>query len=109
MAFQRIVLTIAIVCLIFWLTIIGILLYYQQAQAEWPPEISQCPDYWDVAPDGSCKVNAALGNAGNGSCVSYTPPASNSQSARCTRQKWARGCGIYWDGITDLTADVCKD
>ena len=108
MAFQQIVLTIALISLILWLVIIGVLLYYNRLDAQWPPEISECPDYWDVGPDGACKVNAALGNAGNGSCTSYKPPQSQTNDSRCTRQQWAKSCGIYWDGITDLGQDWCS-
>ena len=46
--FQKVVLTIAAVILILTLVIIGILLFNQSSSAQWPPEVSSCPDYYTL-------------------------------------------------------------
>ena len=111
-SFAKICITVAVVILIICLTFMGILLWYSKEATLWPPEISECPDYWDVVGKNVCKANKGLGNTGNGSNKACSYMDFNSgqfkgKSGRRERCRWARDCGVYWDGISDAKPSVC--
>jgi len=55
--FYIIVTVIAIVFLILILTVIGILMRYQNKSTVFPPVANDCPDFWTIAEDGTkCKI-----------------------------------------------------
>ena len=47
-SFNSLVLMIASIILIILLIVIGITMYYSAKNAEFPPVIAECPDYWNV-------------------------------------------------------------
>ena len=51
--FHIIVLSIAVIVLIILLTFIGIIMGRQNSTAPFPPNISTCPDFWQVSTDGN--------------------------------------------------------
>ena len=106
--FNRTVLTIAIILLVISLIFIGVSLYATQSDALWPPDPSECPDYWNVTENG-CEPNSSLGkhnNSGTGACPSRKPLTRNVQmggeAARTKACIWAKSCGVHWDGISKL-------
>mgnify|MGYP001164090654 CR=1 FL=1 len=116
--FQRVVIIVALVTLIICLTIIGLLLYYRRFDDKFPPVIAKCPDYWadestSVEKGTICKNVQGLGNSGGTSCPGKggTITFSNithwhGKDGKCNKKKWATGCDVSWDGITN--ADACK-
>ncbi len=104
MAFQKIVLIIALVLLILALVVIGVLIKSAQTTAKFPPETSKCPDFFKVdLQNGKIHCNNPLGL---GSCASgLTPVVGDTLDSRVQNCKLARGCGITWDGITSATAN----
>ncbi len=113
--FQKIVLTIAIVLLIFLLITINLSLTAAASSRPWPPITTNCPDYWeDYSGNGSQCVNVknigtcsneeskfyANGNLRAGKSVDFTVPKYIGQKGPCERKKWANTCGVAWDGIT---------
>jgi hypothetical protein len=55
--FHILVISFAIIFLIIILTIIGILMKYQDKSTVFPPVANKCPDYWTLASDGkSCNL-----------------------------------------------------
>ena len=105
-AFQKIVLTIFLVILVIALIVIGVMLYYNRENTLWPPETSECPDYWDVTGPGLCKANPNLGNIGNGcDTANFRNVMATGEKARKSKCTWAKKCGVYWDGITN--ANLC--
>ena len=129
--FYNLVFTITVVISILVLAVMGIMLLVGKKEDTWPPDVSECPDYWTVNQDGSCKSQPSVGNTGTGtaSCSTFDPTtcggqggaclysdleASNNTSGalapggpRCRRQAWAKACGVYWDGISDISAMYC--
>ena len=101
--FNRTVITIALIILIITLIAFGITIYHSKQKTLWPPETSECPDYWDVVGKNSCKVNQTLGNTGNGSCQfqSFEDSKYKGNGGRREKCEWAKQCGIYWDGISN--------
>ena len=107
MTFQTIVMTTAISALIISLCFIGMQFYRQKYTADYPPVIPNCPDYWTM--DGSmCNPHPTLGNraAGCSSPTDFTAPAYAGQFGKCAKYKWAKGCNLTWDGITN-NPDTC--
>lgn len=98
MSFQRIVINVAIVILIIMLLFIGYAMYKAKTNATYPPEISQCPDYWKVVGENSCKNVMNLGNCDG--IMDFSGKEWQGQSGMQKKAQWAKDCGIVWDGIT---------
>lgn len=102
MNFQGIVLIIATVILIICLIMIGIALRKNKEEVDYPPVMSDCPDYWDVQVDDDgiitgCKNVRELGlcnrsREGRGDLIKMSP---------CAKKSWAERCNVTWDGITN--------
>jgi hypothetical protein len=111
-AFQRIVLIIAIVILIFTLLFIGVKLN-QQKMGNWPPIIGDCPDYWvDVSGNGARCVNTKdLGtcksSSGKHLNMDFTTSQFTGSNGLCAKYTWANNCGVSWDGITYGVNNPC--
>jgi hypothetical protein len=103
--FQKSVATVAIVILIITLCFIGIALYNQAKNANYPPAIANCPDYWDVSGN-MCVNSMALGNDTCHRPMNFTTPQWNNSSAMCRKYTWAQSCNLTWDGISD-NASLC--
>ena len=107
--FNKIILFSAIVILIIALIVIGVMLNYALFNDNYPPVISDCPDYWDVSLNSDDQVSCLNKVRQNtGTCNNNTYPveqfyahASNSKDVICAKYKWAKGCNISWDGITN--------
>jgi hypothetical protein len=105
MNFQRIVLTIALILLIISLVAIGLLIKSAMKNTKFPPEVSQCPDYFKTS-----MINGKLSCANPmnlGKCSSIDLGNSklqgtsvNAMTAKCNV---AKGCGVTWDGVTNVT------
>lgn len=103
MSFQRIVLHVSIFILLIMLLILGYLIYKQQTTYKWPPEISQCPDYWKVTGPNQCENVLGVGNMSSDNCRRMNFDGADYKGANGFRNKaaWAESCGVYWDGISD--------
>jgi hypothetical protein len=103
--FQKSVATVAIVILIIALCFIGIALYKQANNSDYPPVIANCPDYWDVSGN-MCVNSMALGNQACHRPMNFTTPQWNNSSSMCKKYTWANSCNLTWDGISD-NASLC--
>ncbi len=104
MNFQRIVLYVATVLLILTLTFLGYLMYQAKSNVQFPPEISECPDYWKVTGLMQCHN---IQNLGNGTCEAtkdFSGPEWQGETGMKNKKEWANSCGIVWDGITNNTS-----
>ena len=107
--FNKIVLFSAIVILIIVLIIITISLNYALFNANYPPVISDCPDFWDVSLNNDNQIicnNVVRHNRGICKNDSYPASefynyASNYDDVICAKYRWAKKCNISWDGITN--------
>jgi len=114
--FQQFVLSVAIVVLIIMLIIVGIILSKGSANnGQWPPVVSDCPDYWtDVKGNGSGCVNThSLGKCNlptkeKDNSMDFDTSPFNTTSGTCEKYKWATNCGITWDGITTGIQNPCS-
>ena len=109
--FNRTVLVVATILLILGLIIIGFFIVTSIQDSEYPPVISDCPDYWDVTYNGNDKVECRSNSINSGittdsSCNNYpvslfTASGSTDADIICEKNKWAKKCNIHWDGITN--------
>ena len=98
MSFQQTVITIAIVILIICLIVLAILMWSSRNGLAFPPELSNCPDYYVM------KEN-------NGKDMCYNAKGLGNDSPDCLwgtfgttkrdKKEWSESCGVTWDGITN--------
>lgn len=102
MAFQKIVVIIAILSLIGALSFIGYAMYNMQHTAKFPPVKNQCPDYWK-AKDDSCYNTKHLGTCATGEngSVNFNTNFFKGHNGDCRKSNWAKRCGVSWNGITN--------
>ena len=105
MGFKKSVLSIALVIFIIVLLILAVVIKNSYKNAVFPPEISYCPDYWEIADDKkSCKAGAQnLGTFTSGKVVENSDRidfSDMSNSGRIKKCNWAKENGVSWDGIT---------
>ena len=128
MNFYKIVTIIAIVILIIFLTITGVVLNNSEKKIIFPPYISMCPDYYVYdevfdscnidhleITDDNCKqkrfFNKKIGSETDAVFNNYPEniynnPGMGPNSGICEKKNWAIGCDVHWDGITN-NDDVC--
>ena len=125
MNFYKTTLTIMIVVLIICLAIIGTTIAYSNDNVKFPPITSKCPDYYKLTDTDNCDSQISeigtnsitLNGYSNISCnnidfnnATYFPKKDNSgmgpDSALCEKKKWAKKCGVNWDGVT-TNENIC--
>ena len=122
MTFQKTVLIIEVIILILTLSMIGYMLWKAKGSTRYPPEISMCPDFWEVVEKKNdqpgmgiqrgrllCKPNPDLGDKGNigkfiGKQFDFGKPEYQGPNGIRRKKNWADGLDIYWDGITEMYA-----
>lgn len=120
MNFYKTTFTIMIVVLIICLAIIGTTIAYSNDIVKFPPITSECPDYYKKMSSGNCvsqvngiekeptinfngndDLNCTNINFKDGTIFSNKDNGGmGPESALCEKKKWAKACGVNWDGIT---------
>lgn len=110
MNFYKTTFTIMIVVLIICLAIVGTTIAYSNDNVKYPPVTSECPDYYKKV-DTICVSQVTNINGNSDSECDDVDFSSDSfpnrdnggmgpASALCGKKKWAKRCGVNWDGIT---------
>ncbi len=115
MNFQGTVLMTALIILILLLIFIGIAMKNNQDTTAWPPIIGDCPDYWvDLSGNGAACFNSHSlgkcnlpGNSNEKNVMDFSQDPFNSSNGLCAKYKWAKTCGVTWDGITSGVSNPC--
>ena len=107
MNFQKITIIVASIVLVLMLSGIGYLLSQHRGPKMFPPVASECPDYW-VSLENSCTNPKNLGNL-TANCKGPKNFNKNfvGHNADCLKSKWAKTCGLSWQGLTN-NPNVCK-
>lgn len=113
MSFQTIVVTLAIIILIFTLTFTGYGMYHSAHDTKYPPVSSTCPDYWNIkgtADNQKCINIKNLGNCNHGenNSVSFQSDKFKGKHGICAKAHWARQCGVTWNGVTNAGSTLQK-
>ncbi len=113
MGFYKLTIIIAIIHLILFLAILGVIMSYSRTEQIYPGQISTCPDFYTF--DGSfCNANRNIYTfSSDSNCDSldmtlntYKPPGTDAHSGLCAKKNKAQECKISWDGITN-NSDIC--
>ena len=110
MAFQQIVLVVAGVLLVVALIIMAVIMARSKSNFVYPPVQSECPDYWEmqsVNGVNTCVNTKSLGKSSCRSSMDFNVSPWRGSNALCKKQRWARGCDLTWDGVTN-SATVCS-
>ena len=113
-SFQKIILMLAIVVLFITLIIIAYALK-QSKNANWPPIVPDCPDYWvsdlsgnniickNVKNLGTCKPPRGMSNL----VMNFNTHPYTGSNGNCAKYTWANNCNIAWDGLTYGVSNPC--
>ena len=116
MNFYKTVCIVALVILVISLAFIGSALASSSKNIEFPPNISKCPDNYEIVYDDygefdTCKntgTNVKSGcNDKSFGDSSYNMPGIGSTSGACAKKKWAKDCSVDWDGLTN-NPQICN-
>jgi hypothetical protein len=113
--FQKFILFAAIIILIIALVFIGVGLK-MAGKEEWPPMVPDCPDYWLI--DGVENNTTCINIKDLGICppknqdkhlkMNFNNPIFTGSNEMCAKYKWAKNCGVSWDGITYGVQNPCN-
>ena len=110
MTFQKITMIVALVILIICLIFIGVSLYNSKYNTQYPPVVSDCPDYWiNISEDNPslCKNAKNLGSSNCNKLMNFNDIIWKGDDGLCRKYKWANTCNLTWDGVTNAT-DPCN-
>ena len=93
MSFQKTVLIIALIVLSVMLFFIALAMKGLKKSQEYPPEVSECPDYWTKNDQGFCSPSLNKNTSGSQDCQLYE---------KGDKAAFAQTCGIEWDGLTNV-------
>ena len=102
--FQSVVLTVATVLLIISLIVVAIVTWTKQSAKNFPPVVSECPDYWADMSRGNASNCVNIHHMGNKDChsrMSFSGPEYRGHDGFCAKLDWARRCEQTWDGVTN--------
>ena len=109
MNFYKTVCIVALVILVISLAFIGSALASSSKNIEFPPNISKCPDNYEIVYDEYGEFDTCT-NTENVISVctdesfgdsSYNMPGIGSTSGACAKKTWAKACSVDWDGLTN--------
>ena len=113
--FQKSVLTIAVIILVLALVFMGLILSNKSAE-QWPPVLSDCPDWWVI--DGSGNTSTCTNVKDLGVCqansgdkhlvMDFNSPIFAGDNGACNKYKWANKCKVSWDGINYGVENPCN-
>tara|TARA_B110000444_G_C18781809_1_gene567821 strand:- start:937 stop:1227 length:291 start_codon:yes stop_codon:yes gene_type:complete len=95
MGFQKTVLIVALIVFSCMLFFIALAMKGLKKSQKFPPEISECPDYW-IRDSNSCKPGAF--NRG----ASGTTDACEIYDGSSDKTVWSADCAVEWDGVTNI-------
>ena len=93
MSFQKTVLIIALIVLSVMLFFIALAMKGLKKSQEYPPEVSECPDFWTKNDQGFCSPSLNKNTSGSAGCQLYKGG---------DKAIFAQNCGIEWDGLTNI-------
>jgi len=108
MNFYKTVSIVALVILVISLAFIGSVLASSSKNIEFPPNISKCPDNYEIAYDEYGEFDTCKNDNQDNSCNDesfadsiYNMPGIGSTSGACAKKTWAKACSVDWDGLTN--------
>lgn len=114
MGFYKTSIIVAIIHLIIFLAILGVVMSnMKNTKNIFPNEIPVCPDFYTYDGSSNCLANTHIYTFSSTSCNtfnlnkdSYKNPGIGSTSGLCSKKTDAQNCNVSWDGITN-NSDIC--
>jgi hypothetical protein len=114
MGFYKLTIIIAIIHLIIFLSVLGVIMARSNGEKVYPNQLASCPDYYTF--DGSfCNANPNVYSfsSTHSSCSQinitdnrYKVTGTDINSGLCAKKTIAQECKVSWDGITN-NSDIC--
>ena len=104
MGFNTTVVIVAATILVAILVFTAYAIHRNKATLNYPPVTANCPDYWTSTSANVCVNTQNLGTCGDPK--DFSAAIYQGDAGICERSKWAKNCGIVWDGITN-NVDAC--
>ena len=83
--------------------LIGILLYTGGSEEQWPPVVSECPDYWETTAEDTCVNTHKIGKCGLTAPYSFKGEIfKNQKTGDYSKCIWAKDCEVPWHNISNL-------
>lgn len=98
LTFQKIVSYIAAIILAGTLTVIGFMIYRSKTTTQYPPELAECPDYWESTGPNKCRNTLKVGKC-DADDMDFNDPKYSGPTGLAEKCKWANSCGLVWDGL----------
>ena len=99
--FKKTVLMIALTIFLGMLLIMALIIKNSYKNQIFPPEVAQCPDYWEPV-ENSKKCKATANNKGRYSQDAESGElADDTPTGRIENCNWAKEEKVNWDGITN--------
>jgi hypothetical protein len=99
LTFQKIVSYIAAIILAGTLAVIGFMIYNSKSSMKYPPEVAECPDYWESTGPNKCRNTLKVGTCQDSDEMDFNDPKYSGPTGTVEKCKWANGCGLVWDGL----------
>ena len=110
-SFQIGTIIIAFVVLSISLMFIAYSLMQIKNDAQYPPVVSDCPDYWLDMSEGTgekCINNHTdLGSSTCAKIMDFSDSFWSGDLGLCRKKQWAQKCNLTWDGVTNNN-QACK-
>lgn len=104
MGFHRTVLTLALIVFLIMITFMAIVVRNSYRSGIYPPEISKCPDYWEVQENGCKATNKNKGKKATGYITTDDDDfkfSDDTLTGRIDKCNWSRTNEVSWDGISN--------
>ena len=119
MGFHSSVIKFASIIFVVLVIVLSIIISLTGTQKVWPPEIANCPDYWEENTGGICRNTKKIVNykvkkdhTGDALPLSEAWPTDRTSDffnkgvvglkAKCL---WAKKNNVFWSGVSDI--DLC--
>lgn len=110
-SFQVGTIIIAFIILSVCLVLIAYSLSQVKNNAQYPPVVADCPDYWLDMSDGTggncINKHADLGLTSCEKKMDFSKPFWSGELGMCRKKQWAQKCNLTWDGVTNNN-HACK-
>ena len=80
------------------LTVMGFMIYNSKTSTKYPPEVAECPDYWDSTGPNKCRNTLKVGKC-DADEMDFNEPKYSGPTGLAEKCKWANECGLVWDGL----------
>lgn len=69
-----------------------------------PPWKSKCPDLWEIIDNNKCKNVHMIGSCSKtgDKVMDFNDPVFKTKNTDYFKCKWAKECGVTWEGIDNL-------